>query len=67
MACKRLASSTFAVPVRVPGVEQKLACDAHTLIGLEQAPTIPPEGDANKIDRDGSDFAATLEDLATKL
>ena len=81
MACKRLALSTFAVSVRVPGVEQKLACDAltqiwlerklacdaRTLIGVEHAPTVPPGGDANKTDRVGGDFAATPEALAMKL
>ena len=81
MACKWLASSTFAVSVGVPGVEQKLACDAHTkiwlqqklacdahtLIGVEHAPTVPPGGDANKTDRVGGDFAATLEYIAMNL
>ena len=81
MACKRLALSTFVVSVRVPGVEQKLACDAHgniwleqklacdahTLMGVEHAPTVPPGGGANATDRVGGDFAATLEDAATKL
>ena len=81
MACKRLTLSTFAVSVRIPGVEQKLACDAHTKawlgqklacdahtsVGLEHAPTVPPGGDANKTDRVGGDSDATLEDIAMKL
>ena len=80
MACKRLASSTFAVSVRVPGVEQKLACDAqtkrwqehklacdaHTLLGVKHTSTVPPEGDANNTDRVGGYFAATLKDRAMK-
>ena len=73
--------STLAVSVRVPVVdqklacdahtkiwqEQKLACDAHTLLGVEHAPTVPPESDANETDCVGGDFAATLEDIAMKL
>ena len=58
MACKQLASSTFAVSKRVPVVEQKLACDAHTLLGVEHAPTVPPDGDENNTDRVGGGFAA---------
>ena len=81
MACKRFTLSTFVVSVRIPGVEQKLACDAHTqiwleqklacdahtLLGVEHAPTVPPEGDADKTDRVGGDFAAALEDIAMSL
>ena len=48
-------------------LEQKLACDEHIMIGVEHAPTDPPEGDANRTDRVGDDFAETLEDIVMKL
>ena len=81
MEYTRLASLAFALSVRVPGVEQKLAadahtqirleqklkCDAHTMLGVVQTPTVPPEVAADKTDCGGGDFAATLKDLAITL
>ena len=37
------------------------------MLGVEHAPIFPQEGDANKTDHVGGDFAATVEDIAMKL